>query len=74
MTGADGSQDLELLASEDRDEALEDAGLRAPRSTPLQTSHQSDLHPPQFSRFFSCELLGLTTGAFIIMVLGLINK
>ncbi|OQE13378.1 hypothetical protein PENFLA_c049G06462 [Penicillium flavigenum] len=44
--------DLELLASEDRDEAIRDSGFRVPTSTPLQQSRQSDLHPPQFSRFF----------------------
>ncbi|KAJ6189741.1 hypothetical protein N7519_004649 [Penicillium mononematosum] len=44
--------DLELLASEDRDEAIRDSGFRVPTSTPLQPSRQPDLHPPQFSRFF----------------------
>ncbi|KAJ5597409.1 hypothetical protein N7537_007493 [Penicillium hordei] len=36
--------DLELLASDDREEVT--------RSTPLQTSRQPDLQAPQFSRFF----------------------
>ncbi|KAJ5971903.1 uncharacterized protein N7479_001821 [Penicillium vulpinum] len=44
--------DLELLASEDREEPIQDSGFGVPRSTPFQASHQPDLKPPQFSRFF----------------------
>ncbi|KAJ5505400.1 Helicase C-terminal [Penicillium expansum] len=44
--------DLALLASEDREETIQDSGSGASRSTPLQASRQPDLHPPQFSRFF----------------------
>ncbi|KXG53178.1 Nucleotide-sugar transporter [Penicillium griseofulvum] len=44
--------DLELLASEDREEPVQDSGFGVPRSTPLQASRQPDLQPPQFSRFF----------------------
>ncbi|KAJ5203403.1 hypothetical protein N7449_005482 [Penicillium cf. viridicatum] len=44
--------DLELLASEDREETIQDPGFGVPRSTPLQTSRQPDLQAPQFSRFF----------------------
>ncbi|KAJ5374631.1 Nucleotide-sugar transporter [Penicillium concentricum] len=44
--------DLELLASEDRDETIQASGFGGPTSTPLQASRQPDLNPPQFSRFF----------------------
>ncbi|KAJ5448725.1 Nucleotide-sugar transporter [Penicillium cf. griseofulvum] len=44
--------DLELLASEDREEPIQDSGFGVPRSTPLQASRQPDLQPPQFSHFF----------------------
>ncbi|CAI7629740.1 unnamed protein product [Penicillium discolor] len=44
--------DLELLASEDREESIQDSGFGVPRSTPLQTSRQPDLQASQFSRFF----------------------
>ncbi|KAJ5823570.1 Nucleotide-sugar transporter [Penicillium robsamsonii] len=44
--------DLELLASEDREETIQASGFGSPNSTPLQASRQPDLHPPQFSRFF----------------------
>ncbi|KAJ5779728.1 hypothetical protein N7457_007448 [Penicillium paradoxum] len=44
--------DLELLASEDRDEALEDAGFIAPRPNLLEVSRGSNIEPPRFSRFF----------------------
>ncbi|KAJ5138363.1 uncharacterized protein N7515_003211 [Penicillium bovifimosum] len=44
--------DLELLASEHRENAFEDAGLSFPRSAPLRTSRQSEIDSPQLSRFF----------------------
>ncbi|OQE42952.1 hypothetical protein PENCOP_c003G06758 [Penicillium coprophilum] len=44
--------DLELLASEDREDAIQDLGFGGPNSTPLQASRQPDLRSPQFSRFF----------------------
>ncbi|KAJ5503952.1 Nucleotide-sugar transporter [Penicillium fimorum] len=44
--------DLELLASEDREETIQASGFGGPNPTPLQASRQPDLHPPQFSRFF----------------------
>ncbi|KAJ5544601.1 hypothetical protein N7461_006905 [Penicillium sp. DV-2018c] len=45
--------DLELLASEERENALEDAGLSFPRSVPLRTNRPSEIDSPQISRFFS---------------------
>ncbi|KGO73307.1 Helicase, C-terminal [Penicillium italicum] len=44
--------DLELLASEDREDSIQDPGFGVRRSTPLQSSRQPDLQPPQSSRFF----------------------
>ncbi|CAI7572064.1 unnamed protein product [Penicillium glandicola] len=44
--------DLELLASEDREDTIQDSEFGVARSTPLQASRQPDLQPPQLSRFF----------------------
>ena len=58
----DEVQDLELLASEDREDAIQDAiqeaRLGLPRSTPLQAFRQPNTQPPQFSRFFDREFPG----------------
>lgn len=60
MTLVDTNEpDLELLASEDREDAIRDSGIGISRSVQALYSRLSDVQPSQFSRFFDCEFLQL---------------